>query len=177
MPNPVCLAAKFFLILLPPIVLFYFGQNVSFEAQWPVYKALLNTSLIIFAVTAFRMALVFPEAVLEPSKEIPQFVVRDMSKEVQGIFLSLSYSASTIVAILLVGLFAPLVKQIPIFVANFRLVRGLSYAFLGVVVFSQLRSILVACRPAHVAKQNIDRLESRQEIRRYLLFRTQNRSE
>lgn len=40
---------------------YYFGKNVPFHEQWPLYEALRTTASIIFAVVGAWLAIIYPE--------------------------------------------------------------------------------------------------------------------
>lgn len=50
-------------IFLMVVLIFsaYFGKNVPFSSQWPLYEALRTTASIIFAVVGAWFAIIYPE--------------------------------------------------------------------------------------------------------------------
>jgi Na+/H+-dicarboxylate symporter len=165
------------LTTLLALVLFYFGQNIPFEKQWPLYDALRNTASIVFGVMGAWIALIYPEALSELLGRTLKSETTNKAKEIHKLLLPLIYSTLILIAVLLIGILAPIVQQVSLFIVYSRMIRGISYAFLGMLTVLQLWAVLLTLLPAHVVKQNIDSLQRKQETRQRLLSRTQNHSD
>jgi hypothetical protein len=157
--------------------LFYFGQNISFEKQWPLYDALRNTASIVFGVMGAWIALIYPEALSELIGGSLKSKTADKAREVNKLISPLIYSTVVLIAVLLIGILAPIIQQIPVLVSHYRLIRGVSYTFLGMLTILQLWAVLLTLLPAHVVKQNIETLQSKHENRQRLLSRTREHTD
>jgi uncharacterized membrane protein (DUF485 family) len=172
------LSRRFTQVLLTlPLVLifFYFGKNVSFAKQWPLYDALRNTASIVFGVMGAWIALIYPDAlseILGKSHDSRDMENGNKIKEVKKLFSPLIYSTFILIFVLLIGIFAPIFKQIPLFINNRDLMRGISYVCLGILTPCQLWAVFLTLVPADFANQNLDYLHERQEVRKRLLSGT-----
>jgi hypothetical protein len=168
-------------LLMFPLILifFYFGKSVSFEKQWPLYDALRNTASIVFGVMGAWIALIYPDAlsqILGTSQGSYSTVDENRIKEIKKLFSPLIYSTFILMFVLLIGIFVPIFKQIPLLVNNRDLMRGISYVFLGILTIFQLWAVLLTLIPADFVKQNLDYLHEKQKTRRRLLSGTQTQS-
>jgi hypothetical protein len=152
------------------ILFFYYGQNVPFEKQWPLYDGLRNTSAIIFGVMGAWIALIYPQALLSLSTR------NHNSENVKKLLSPLIYSAVILAFVLVVGITAPILSQIPLFINNYRVVRGLSYSLLGYLTIFQLWTVILTLLPADLVKQNIDQIQNSAAARQRILSRTQSES-
>ncbi|NJR56139.1 MAG: hypothetical protein HC768_17165 [Acaryochloris sp. CRU_2_0] len=123
------------------------------------------------------IALIYPEALSELLGRTLKSETTDKAKEVHKLLSPLIYSTAILIAVLLIGILAPIIQQISIFIAHYRLIRGISYVVLGMLTGLQLWAVLLTLLPAGVAKQNIERLQSKHENRRRLLSRTQDHTD
>jgi uncharacterized membrane protein len=157
------------------LIFFYFGKNVSFEKQWPLYDALRNTASIVFGVMGAWIALIYPDAlseILEKSHDSNDTEDESEIKEVKKLLLPLIYSTFILMFVLLIGVFVPVLKQIPLLMNNRELMRGISYVLLGILTLCQLWAVFLTLIPADFVKQNLDYLHERQKVRRRLLSGT-----
>jgi hypothetical protein len=168
--------AKLLLIFLLVLALFYFGQNIPFEKQWPLYDSLRSTASIVFGVMGAWIAIIYPEALTELLGRTLKSETTDKSREVRKLISPLIYSTAILVAVLLIGILAPIFKLIPLLVDHTRLIRGISYSFLGVLTVLQIWSVLLTLLPADLVKININRVQNKQENRQRFLSRTQDHS-
>lgn len=164
---------KAFVVGLSATLFFYYGQNIPFEKQWSLYDSLRNTSAIIFGVMGAWIALIYPEALSSILDKSKNSETQDKSKDIEKLLSPLLYSTVILASVLLVGIFAPIIKQIPLFTSNYRLVRGISYAFLGFLTLFQLWAVILTLLPADIAKRNLNQLQGKKEVRKRLLSRTQ----
>lgn len=151
---------RFFSLLLLvafSAIAFIYGRNIPFKEQWPLYDSLRNTASIVFAVMGAWIALLYPEALstlFKVGKIQGDFVrVRQINK----LLLPLIYSTFVLSSILVVGIAAPILKQIPILSTKYVLwIRGLSYLFLSVLTVFQLWSVILTLVPADFVKRNLE---------------------
>lgn len=159
------------------ILFFHYGQNIPFEKQWPLYDGLRNTSAIIFGVMGAWIALIYPEALSSLLGKINNSDNDSKAKEAEKLLPPLVYSAVILIFVLLVGILAPIFNQIPLLVANYKIVRGISYSLLGLLTICQLWTVILTLLPADLVKQDINRLRNKQIARKRLLSRTQSKSQ
>lgn len=169
------------ILLMFPLVLifFFFGRNIPFEKQWPLYDALRNTAAIVFGVMGAWIALIYPEAlsqILGQSHNSRITEDEDKIKEIKKLLSPLIYSTSILIFVLLIGIFAPIFKQISLFMNHRDLMRGISYVSLGVLTLCQLWAVILTLIPADLVKQNLDYIHEKQKVRKRLLSGTQSQS-
>jgi hypothetical protein len=162
-----------FLLVALSTVFAYYGQEIAFEKQWPLYDGLRNTSAIIFGVMGAWVALIYPEAIASmlDSKENP--VDQHRVKAAHRVLSALVISACILATILLVGIFSPIFRQIPWMAHNFRFFRGLSYVILGIMTAGQLWTVLLTLLPADQVKHNLDYALSRKKNKSIFLSQVQ----
>lgn len=101
----------------------FFGRNIPFSDQWPLFEALRTTAAIIFAVVGAWLAIIYPErlrSTFRPTENTSHSTKVDM-----GHFLSPAINSTVILAVvLLVGVVAPILKQIDFFITHTATFRG-----------------------------------------------------
>jgi type II secretory pathway component PulF len=125
------------------------------------------------------IALIYPDAlsqILGESHNSYETEDENKVKEVKKLFSPLIYSTFILMFVLLIGIFAPVFKQIPLLMNNRDLMRGISYVFLGILTLCQLWTVLLTLIPADFVKQNLDYLHEKQKVRRRLLSGTRTKS-
>lgn len=127
---------------------YFFGRNVAFGQQWPLYEALRNTASIIFAVVGAWLAIVYPErfklSLGRPDGKAPTKASRSMGM----LLLPAVHSTILLVLLLLVGVLAPLIKQLPFVLSHVEVFRGLSYAFVIGLTCWQIVIVVMTLFPA-----------------------------
>ncbi|WP_444984878.1 hypothetical protein [Halomonas mongoliensis] len=139
------------------LVLFFFigwafGENVRFSEQWPLFEALRNTAAIIFAVVGAWFAIIYPERMrgyLNPSAPL----AISASEGIGKLFSPIVHSTIILCIILLLGVLAPLLKQIDFFVSHAETLRRVSFGLLYVLTFWQIWTVLVTLVPALLLKE------------------------
>lgn len=135
---------------------FYYGRNVEFSAQWPLYEALRATASIIFAVVGAWLAIIYPDRL---RFAFGQAVKASDNKIINiGKLLSPAIHSTFILSIILiVGVLAPILKQINFLIAHKELFRGLSYGLLAILTLWQLVTIILTLVPADMVKRESDK--------------------
>lgn len=144
----VLLAAGFFLG-------WFFGEDVSFSDQWPLFEALRNTAAIIFAVVGAWFAIIYPErmkGILNRSSPLAVSAGEGIGK----LFSPIVHSTIILCIILLIGILAPLIKQIDYLTGYTEYLRRLSFGVLYVLTFWQIWTVLVTLIPALLLKEASD---------------------
>lgn len=141
---------------------FKLGGGISFEQQWPLFEALRNTASIIFAVVGAWLAIIYPERLKF------SFGKRNGSVESSpgiGLLLTPAVHSTILLAILLlIGVAAPMVKQIPQAITHVELLRSVSFSALVGLTCWQIAIVTMTLIPAEVVQSSIDAEKARTEI-------------
>lgn len=141
---------------------YYFGTRITFATQWPLFEALRNTASIIFAVVGAWLAIIYPER-LKISFGQPGRAER--SSAGIGILLTPAIHSTIILAILLlVGVIAPILKQIPEIMAHVPLFRGISFAMVTFLTLWQIVIVVMTVTPADMLKRSSDAEQAERQI-------------
>lgn len=140
----------------------YYGQNIPFIQQWPLFEALRNTASIIFAVVGAWLAIIYPERLkLSFGKGSKQ----DSNNGNVGLLLVPAvHSTIILVCLLLIGIAAPLLKQIPGILDNVAFLRGASFSILTTLTLWQVAIVVMTIIPADMVKTSVDNEISTKEI-------------
>lgn len=123
----------------------FYGTAVRFSEQWALYEALRSTASIIFAVAGVWLAIIYPDRLKSPyTKSSTDPIYRKGFKQ---LFSPVIHSIAVLVAVLLVGILAPLVKQIPLALSYMHLLRAVSMAFLALLTTFQIYTVLSVLIP------------------------------
>lgn len=128
-------------ILLILIFSAYFGRNVPFASQWPLFEALRTTASIIFAVVGAWFAIIYPERLKKSFKGGGT----DSDANGRGItrlFTPIVHSTAILASVLIIGVAAPLFKQLTFVIEHKEFFRGLSYVVLVFLTLWQLLTVL-----------------------------------
>ncbi|EEZ5652206.1 hypothetical protein DBU35_004542 [Escherichia coli O20] len=130
-------------IFLMVVLIFsaYFGKNVPFSSQWPLYEALRTTASIIFAVVGAWFAIIYPER-LKKSFRGGSSASESNGSGITRLFTPIVHSTAILASVLIIGVVAPLVKQIPFFIEHKDIFRGASYAILVFLTLWQLLTVI-----------------------------------
>lgn len=141
---------------------FYYGRYIPFIQQWPLFEALRNTAAIIFAVVGAWLAIIYPER-LKLSFGKPAST--DKGSENVGLLLTPAvHSTIILVCLLLIGICAPILKQIPGILAYVELFRGLSFLTLTLLTLWQIVIVIMTVLPAEMVKSNFDKEQSTKRV-------------
>ncbi len=124
-----------------------YGGNIPFEQQWTLYEALRTTASIVFAVAGAWIAIVYPERLKAPFKG--QKTQMDSSiKHYRSLFSPIVNSIFILCAVLIIGILAPILKQIPELLVYKYQLRTLSYAILMLLTYCQIWTVFITIFPA-----------------------------
>ncbi|MHC9454349.1 hypothetical protein ACY0JI_20825 [Klebsiella pneumoniae] len=137
----------------------YLGRHISFSQQWPLFEALRTTASIIFAVVGAWFAIIYPERLKKSFKG-----GRDDTNGsgIHRLFTPIVHSTVILVSVLIIGVFAPLLKQFDWIILHKVVFRGLSY---GILVFLTLWQLLTVVYSL-IGPDMIKRYTSRQNTTR-----------
>jgi hypothetical protein len=142
---------------------FYFGQKIPFAQQWPLFEALRNTAAIIFAVVGAWLAIIYPERLKISFGRSPS--IGGSGNDNVGLLLTPAvHSTIILVCLLMIGILAPLMKQIPGVLAHVEILRGVSFFILALLTQWQVAIVIVTIIPADLIKSNFDREQSERNM-------------
>lgn len=127
------------------------GATVPFSEQWPLYEALRNTAAIIFAVIGAWLAIVYPERLkvsLRSSDSRSVAKNDENSQRVVTLMAPIVHSTFILAAVLVVGITAPLVKELVYVRNHIQIFRGISYGILTALTLWQLWTVVLTLVPA-----------------------------
>ena len=138
----------------------YFGRDISFEKQWVLYEALRTTASIVFAVAGAWIAIIYPERLKAPFHN--QTVKADESiKHYKALFSPIVNSIFILCIVLLIGILAPILKQIPYLLEYKDICRSVSYVLVTSLILCQVWTVFITLFPAsilhHEANKDIQR--------------------
>lgn len=141
---------------------FMFGRGIKFAEQWPLFEALRNTASIIFAVVGAWLAIIYPERL--------KFSFGRKAGAVEsspgiGLLLTPAVHSTILLAILLlIGISAPMLKQIDLVMGHVGLFRGLSFACLVALTCWQISIVAMTLFPAEIVQSSIDNENAKADI-------------
>ncbi|MBR8317258.1 hypothetical protein KDW36_29265 [Burkholderia dolosa] len=141
---------------------YYYGRNIPFERQWPLYEALRTTASIIFAVIGAWLAIIYPERL--------KVSFRGSNKNGGGngnlgVLLTPAVHSTIILGLLLLlGICAPLIKEIPWVRPHVVVARGISFVILSVLTMWQVVIVFMTLFPAQIVQDQISQESARKEI-------------
>jgi ABC-type nickel/cobalt efflux system permease component RcnA len=154
------------------------GSSVPFAKQWPLYEALRATAAIIFAVVGAWLAIAYPERLRislrkgpSPSKE-----KAIESSGVIGLMAPIVHSTAILGTVLIVGIIAPLIRELGFVREHVEVFRGLSYGLVTALTLWQLWTVVLTLIPADTLRTNVAHEISKQHTLDLLLHRTTGRS-
>ncbi len=123
----------------------FFGQTVKFSEQWVLYEALRTTASIIFAVAGVWLAIIYLDRLKSPYKKSSYDPVH--LKGFAQLFSPVINSVITLCAILLVGITAPILKQLIEPEEYIIYFRQASMGFLALLTMFQIYTVLSVLVP------------------------------
>ena len=152
------------------IILFsaYFGRNVPFVNQWPLYEALRTTAAIIFAVVGAWFAIIYPER-LKKSFRGGRTASDASGNGITRLFTPIVHSTVILASILVIGVAAPIVKQFGFVIENKVFFRGFSYLILVFLTLWQLVTVLYSLIGPDMIKQHNSEQEIAKEAAKAIL--------
>lgn len=135
--------------------LYVLGKNVSFSEQWPLYESLRSTSAIVFAIVGSWLAIIYPNK-LRTTFTHENFKSNENNVNFGIFFKPAIHSSIILTCILLIGILAPIAKQLIINEEYISYCRGLSYISLFYLTIWQIFTILLTLIPADSLKFHED---------------------
>lgn len=152
MKKNIIRASYFLVSILGVAAGIYFGRNIPFSEQWPLYEALRTTAAIIFAVVGAWIAIRFPDrgAVTVGENNIAT------REGVGRYFHPVAHSIVVLCSVLVIGLVAPIAKRFDYIQQHLEVFRGLSYGVLAALTLFQLWTVIISLGPAAELKHDAD---------------------
>lgn len=153
----------------------YFGQNVPFANQWPLYEALRTTASIIFAVVGAWFAIIYPER-LKKSFRGGGSTSDKNGSGITRLFTPIVHSTVILASILVIGVAAPIIKQFGFVIHYKDFFRGFSYGLLVFLTLWQLLTVLYSLiGPDMVKRHNSDQERAKQAVNSILPTNSQKK--
>lgn len=149
------------------IVLFlisaYFGKNIRFADQWPLYESLRTTAGIIFGVMGVWIALIYPDAMSKilDKKTADKKVEFEKVKKVLQPLVTASF---ILIIVLIVGLLAPIFKQINFFMDYVECLRVMSFFVLLVCSTIMIWLLIKVLIPGVEIKIEIEAIQKKAHV-------------
>lgn len=136
---------------------FWFGRSVPFAEQWPLFEALRTTASIIFAVVGAWLAIIYPERLKLTFRADTTPGAQEGTVKMGQLLHPAMHSTAILCVVLLVGISAPILKQVPYLLENREIFRGLAYSLAMALTFWQIWTVVLTLVPADVIKTAADR--------------------
>ncbi|MGU7854954.1 hypothetical protein ACV22X_19675 [Burkholderia orbicola] len=141
---------------------YYYGRHIPFEKQWPLYEALRTTASIIFAVIGAWLAIIYPERLKVSFRGNDK---NGGGNGNLGVLLTPAVHSTIILALLLLlGICAPLVKEIPAVRPHVEVARGISFVILSILTMWQVVIVFMTLFPAQIVQDQIAKESARKQI-------------
>lgn len=131
---------------------YFVGDKITFSEQWTLYETLRTTASIIFAVVGAWFAIVYPEKLRAPFRERNNNRTTSDSR-FSTLFSPIVNSTVIICVILFIGILAPVLKQIPLFLEYKGYFRAFSFGLLCCLTFWQMWTVVITLIPADMLKR------------------------
>lgn len=132
----------------------WFGRSIPFAAQWPLYEALRTTAAIIFAVVGAWLAIVYPDRLRLLGNGNGNAKVA--GERFSQLFAPVVNSSVILCIVLLVGIIAPVLRQLAWLQAHIEVVRALSFTVLVCLTLWQVWTVILTLVPADMLKRKAD---------------------
>ena len=154
------MCVAFLLLAVSVVAGGWYGTKIPFSQQWPLYEALRTTAAIIFAVVGAWLAIIYPERLRMTFKERKEKVIGEAN--IGKLFSPIVHSTLILSIVLIIGVVAPVLKQIDFLLPYKDVMRGASYAILVLLTFWQIWTVVLTLVPADMVKSHTDRDDAKQ---------------
>jgi type VI protein secretion system component VasK len=144
---------------------YWFGRYIPFEKQWPLFEALRNTASIIFAVVGAWLAIIYPERLKMSFGKKTNGTDKSSSESMKLLMTPAIHSTFILAILLMIGIIAPIMKQIPQILLYVEVFRGVSFFILSVLTVWQIAIVLLTLYPGEVVQDSLDEQEDQQRLR------------
>lgn len=140
-----------------------FGSAIPFSEQWIQYEALRTTASIIFGVMGAWIAIVYPKTLTKILDRNNENKKEEISK-ISRLLKPLAISTLILASVLVIGIAAPILKQIDFINAHADVVRGISFAVLGTLTLAQLWALIASIAPGEHIVFELKREEGKSDL-------------
>lgn len=133
----------------------YFGANIPFHDQWPLYEALRSTSSIIFAVIGAWLTILYPEALKKIFTRNAQFSGARVDS-IELLVSNIRYSTAILATIMIVGIVGQVLRHLSVSTEYVGYLRALCFSLLGVLTFLQFWTLLMTLAQAEMAREDLN---------------------
>lgn len=144
---------------------YWFGRYIPFEKQWPLFEALRNTASIIFAVVGAWLAIIYPERLKMSFGKKSNDSDKSSSESMKLLMTPAIHSTFILAILLMIGVVAPIAKQIPQLLPHIEMLRGISFFILSSLTFWQIAIVLLTLYPGEMVQESLDIQEGLQNMR------------
>lgn len=130
------------------IAAWVFGQAIPFSQQWPLYEALRNTAAIIFAVVGAWLAIIYPDRLRLSFRCGPGEA--EPASNLSLLLTPAIMSTCILVILLLIGVIAPMLRQVEFLHSHLPMMRGISFFVLVMLTLWQVVIVVIAILPADI---------------------------
>lgn len=141
----------------------FFGGDISFRDQWPLYESLRSTSSIIFAVIGAWLTILYPDAIRKVFSRNSSFDESGVN-DIELMVSSIRYSTGILALIVVVGIVAQILKTFPWAVSNAYFFRVFSFGLLGFLTYLQFCTLLMTLAQAELAREKVSIEASRKKL-------------
>lgn len=134
---------------------YFWGENIKFSEQWPLYEGLRTTASIIFAVVGAWLAIIYPEKLRAPFRKKIDNVVNSDTR-FSSLFSPIANSTIILSCVLIIGIVSPIAKQIEWCMENQGLMRSISFGVLCSLTICQIWTVFITLVPADLLKNQSD---------------------
>lgn len=144
-------------------VCYIYGRNVPFSEQWSLYEALRTTAAIIFGVMGAWIAIVFPNSLTRIFDKSYENKKEEVLK-IKRLLFPLSVSTAILAFVLLLGVAAPILKQLSLIQQHVEIGRGLSFSLLGILTLIQLWTLIASLAPGESLLFELAKEEDKSQV-------------
>lgn len=151
------------------------GRDIAFASQWPFYDALRTTASIVLAVMGAWLTLLYPKALESVLNRSETPSSSDHEDRIAALMLPVKLSTAVVAAVLMLGPFALLLKQISWTAEQLSVLRGVSFALLVFLTLAEMGAVLLTLWPIDAAKGELKSVRQKQSQRASLFKLVQRR--
>lgn len=103
----------FILLAIVSVAISYvLGGGISYSEQWPLYESLRTTAAIVFGVMGAWIAIIYPQTLIKVTTSRDVDVNSVEYQRVRKLMMPMVCSTAILCAVLIVGIFAPLLGPV-----------------------------------------------------------------
>lgn len=138
------------------------GRDLLFADQWPVFDGLRQTAAIVFGLSGAYIAIVYPAALTSLLRQ--HKLESDEARAFRSLLTSMELSFAILLAVLVAGFLAPVVRHNGFFNRHVKVVCGISFAFASILVWVEIGAIVSILYPLDSFTRDIERQQRSRDI-------------